>query len=51
MAFAGPLLAAVLFDLDIRLPYLVGAVAMVVAFVVSLGWVVQAHVPAIEANA
>jgi DHA1 family multidrug resistance protein-like MFS transporter len=37
----GPLLAGVLFDLDIRLPYLVGAVAMAVGFVVSLVWVVS----------
>jgi DHA1 family multidrug resistance protein-like MFS transporter len=35
----GPLLAGVLFDLDLRLPYLVGAAAMVVGFVVSLGGV------------
>jgi DHA1 family multidrug resistance protein-like MFS transporter len=32
----GPLLAGVLFDLDIRLPYLVGAAAMAIGFVVSL---------------
>jgi DHA1 family multidrug resistance protein-like MFS transporter len=35
----GPLLAGVLFDLDLRLPYLVGAAAMVVGCVVSLGGV------------
>jgi DHA1 family multidrug resistance protein-like MFS transporter len=32
----GPLLAGMLFDLDIRLPYLVGAAAMAIGFVVSL---------------
>jgi DHA1 family multidrug resistance protein-like MFS transporter len=32
----GPLLAGVLFDLDLRLPYLVGSAAMAVGFVVSL---------------
>jgi len=33
----GPLLAGVLFDLDMRLPYLVGAAAMAGGFVISLG--------------
>ncbi len=37
----GPLLAGVLFDLDIRLPYLVGAAAMAVGCVVGLVWVAR----------
>jgi DHA1 family multidrug resistance protein-like MFS transporter len=39
---AGPLLAGVLFDLDIRLPYLVGGAAMAVGFGVSVIWVARA---------
>jgi DHA1 family multidrug resistance protein-like MFS transporter len=38
----GPLLAGVLFDLDIRLPYLVGAAAMAAGFAVGLAWVTRA---------
>jgi len=38
----GPLLAGVLFDLDLRLPYLVGAGAMVVGFGISVIWVARA---------
>jgi len=38
----GPLLAGVLFDLDVRLPYLVGAAAMAVGFGVSVIWVARA---------
>jgi hypothetical protein len=38
-------LGGVLFDLDLRLPYLVGAVAMVVGFVVSLVWKTGREMP------
>ena len=47
----GPLLAGVLFDLDMRLPYLVGAAAMAMGFVISLAGVARTHGPAVEANA
>lgn len=47
----GPLLAGVLFDLDMRLPYLVGTVAMAAGCVISLARVRQPHGPAVEAGA
>jgi DHA1 family multidrug resistance protein-like MFS transporter len=47
----GPLLAGVLFDLAMRLPYLVGAAAMAVGFVISLAWVPRTHGPAVDASA
>ena len=47
----GPLLAGVLFDLDIRLPYLAGAAAMGMGLVVSLAWMTQTHGPAVEVSA
>ena len=47
----GPLLAGVLFDLDMRLPYLVGAAAMAMGCVISLAEVARTQGPAVEANA
>jgi len=47
----GPLLAGVLFDLDLRLPYLVGAAAMAIGLVISLAWMAQPRGPAVEAGA
>ena len=47
----GPLLAGVLFDLDLRLPYLVGAAAMAMGLVISLAWMAQPHGPAVAAGA
>jgi DHA1 family multidrug resistance protein-like MFS transporter len=44
----GPLLAGVLFDLDMRLPYLVGAAAMGIGFVISLAGVAR-DAPATQA--
>lgn len=44
----GPLLAGVLFDLEMHLPYLVGAAAMAGGFVISLIWVAR-EVPATRA--
>jgi DHA1 family multidrug resistance protein-like MFS transporter len=38
---AGPLWAGYLFDVNVNLPYLSGAVIMLVGFFVSLGWVKQ----------